>query len=85
MTRRADAHLLQYVVVEIRKYFRVNIALKKSVRVLAKANGVEPWRYLEAVFERLPSASSKQDIEALLPWRIELREHQDDGARVSSS
>lgn len=51
----------------------------------AKANGVEPWRYLDAVFERLPSASSKQDIEALLPWRIELRKHQDDGTRVSSS
>ena len=23
----------------------------------AKANGIEPWRYLEAVFERLPAAN----------------------------
>lgn len=36
----------------------------------AKANGVEPWRYLEAIFTRLPSASSRADYEALLPWRL---------------
>ena len=40
----------------------------------AKANGLEPWRYLEAVFERLPAATSEHDIEALLPWNVELDE-----------
>jgi transposase len=51
----------------------------------AKANGLDPWRYLEAVFEKLPATKSEEDIDALLPWRIELRAVQDDAARVSSS
>jgi len=33
----------------------------------AKANGIEPWRYLETIFARLPEASSRTDFEALLP------------------
>ena len=36
----------------------------------AKANGVEPWRYLEVIFERLPVASTRADYEALMPWRL---------------
>ncbi len=36
----------------------------------AKANGVEPWRYLEAIFTRLPVASTRADYEALMPWCI---------------
>jgi transposase len=40
----------------------------------AKANGVEPWTYLEAVFTVLPRAQNPSDFEALLPWRIELPE-----------
>jgi len=36
----------------------------------AKANGVEPSRYLEAIFTRLPMANSRADYEALLPWRL---------------
>jgi transposase len=51
----------------------------------AKANGLEPWRYLEAVFEKLPTAKSQDDIDALLPWRIELCETQNDAARITSS
>lgn len=38
----------------------------------AKANGLEPWAYLERIFEALPAATTEEDIEALLPWRIEL-------------
>jgi len=34
----------------------------------AKANGVEPSRYLETIFERLPVARSRADYEALMPW-----------------
>ena len=33
----------------------------------AKANGVEPWRYLQTVFARLPEAKSRADYAALLP------------------
>jgi transposase len=40
----------------------------------AKANGIEPWRYLDAVFEKLPAAKSEDDVEALLPWNVELDE-----------
>ena len=36
----------------------------------AKANGVEPSRYLETIFERLPVARSGTDYEALMPWRL---------------
>jgi transposase len=40
----------------------------------AKANGIEPWAYLNHVFEKLPEATSREDIEALLPWRVETKE-----------
>ena len=36
----------------------------------AKANGVEPWRYLETIFSRLPVATSRADYEALLPSHL---------------
>ena len=51
----------------------------------AKANGLEPWRYLETVFERLPAAKSEDDIDALLPWRIEFGDLQNDATRIASS
>ncbi len=38
----------------------------------AKANGLAPWAYLEKIFEELPKAMTEADIEALLPWRVEL-------------
>lgn len=38
----------------------------------AKANGIEPYRYLCALFAALPNASRLEDYEALLPWRIAL-------------
>ncbi len=41
----------------------------------AKANGVEPWAYLERLFTLLPLATDRAAYEALLPWRIELPEH----------
>jgi transposase len=40
----------------------------------AKANGIEPWAYLNHVFERLPEAGGPEDIKALLPWRVEIKE-----------
>lgn len=39
----------------------------------AKANHIEPWAYLELVFTRLPAAHTLEDIEALLPHRLQLR------------
>ncbi|MGG2622850.1 IS66 family transposase [Pseudomonas aeruginosa] len=34
----------------------------------AKANGQEPYAWLRHILERLPTASSVDDYEALLPW-----------------
>ena len=34
----------------------------------AKANGIEPFRYLRALFKQLPRARSADDYAALLPW-----------------
>jgi transposase len=36
----------------------------------AKTNGVEPHAYLSLMLERLPSAKSTEDFEALLPWNL---------------
>jgi len=38
----------------------------------AKANEVEPYGYLVALFKRLPRAQTVDDYEALLPWNIAL-------------
>ena len=38
----------------------------------AKANSIEPYRHLVALFERLPVAQTADDYEALLPWTIAL-------------
>jgi hypothetical protein len=37
----------------------------------AKLNGLEPYRYLLHVFKELPKAQSLDDIEQLLPWRVD--------------
>lgn len=37
----------------------------------AKANKIEPYRYLRHVFTELPKATSLEDIEALLPHRMD--------------
>jgi transposase len=38
----------------------------------AKANGVEPYRYLRHVFSELPKARHLEEIERLLPHRVDL-------------
>ena len=38
----------------------------------AKANGIEPYRYLVVLFKKLPLAQTADDYEALLPWNIGL-------------
>ena len=37
----------------------------------AKANGLEPYAYLRHVFEKLPLAQTKQDLEDLLPYNLD--------------
>jgi transposase len=39
----------------------------------AKANGIEPWAYLELVFTRLPAAQTLEDVAALLPHHLQVR------------
>lgn len=34
----------------------------------ARANGLEPFGYLNRLFEKLPSATTVEAVEALLPW-----------------
>ena len=41
----------------------------------AKANGIEPWAYLLLVFRELPKAETLDEVEALLPHRVESRNH----------
>jgi transposase len=41
-----------------------------SLVMTARANGVEPFEYLSELFERLPSATTVEEIEALLPWNL---------------
>lgn len=40
----------------------------------AKANNIEPYRYLVVLFKKLPLAQTVDDYEALLPWNIALGE-----------
>ena len=37
-----------------------------------KANGVDPYRYLVALFKALPLAKTADDYEQLLPWHLSL-------------
>ena len=39
----------------------------------AKANRLEPWAYLEHVFNQIRRAETLEDLDALLPHRIKLR------------
>jgi hypothetical protein len=41
-----------------------------SLVMTARANGLEPFKYLSFLFEHLPSATTVDAIEALLPWNM---------------
>lgn len=41
-----------------------------SLVMTARANEVEPFAYLNYLFERLPAATTVDEIEALLPWNV---------------
>ena len=46
------------------------IDLRGEVKT-AKANGIEPYAYLRRVFAKLPSATTLENIEALLRDRVD--------------
>jgi len=41
-----------------------------SLVMTARANEVEPYAYLNSLFEHLPAASTVEQVEALLPWNV---------------
>lgn len=41
-----------------------------SLVTTARANDVEPYAYLNHLFERLPAATTVEQVEALLPWNV---------------
>ena len=43
-----------------------------SLLQTCRANGVNTYEYLKALFTALPHATTADDYEALLPWRIKL-------------
>ena len=53
----------------------------------ARANGVEPFAYLEYLFEQLPRATTVEMIEALLPWSVKavLKERQREKHQASQA
>ncbi len=42
-----------------------------SIIETARANGLEPYRYLKHLFENLPEAMTEQDFQALLPFNLD--------------
>ncbi|WP_242513291.1 transposase domain-containing protein [Halochromatium salexigens] len=38
----------------------------------AKANGLEPWAYLNHLFEQLPAAKTPEAVAALLPHTLNM-------------
>ncbi len=48
-------------------------ALIYSIIETAKANGIDPYAYLQELFSRLPLCKSLEDFEQLLPWSISIK------------
>lgn len=44
-----------------------------SIVETAKANNIEPWHYFNHIFKELPNAITVEEIEALLPWNVDLK------------
>jgi transposase len=60
-----------------------------SLGMTARANGLEPFRYLSYLLEQLPSTTTVDAIEALLPWNVkstlEAQRTRQNAARQSAS
>lgn len=46
-----------------------------SVVETAKANGLDPWKYLRFLLGRLPGCADEASVIRLLPWRLPEKEH----------
>ena len=55
-------------------------ALLYSLIETAKANGLEPWAYLNHLFEHLPLAKTPAAVAALLPFNLKLDDVQREGS-----
>ena len=57
-----------------------------SLVMTARANQVEPFAYLNHLFEQLPAASTVEQIESLLPWNLKAAlDKQSNRAQVSAA
>ena len=45
-----------------------------SIIETAKANGLEPYRYLKYIFTKLPLAQSQDDYQKLIPQHLDRKE-----------
>lgn len=45
-------------------------AIMYSLVASAKANGLDPYEYLEYLFSALPNMTSSKDLKSLLPWNV---------------
>ena len=59
-----------YVRETMRQLRALRLVATLSLVMTARANGVEPFEYLSEVFELLPTATTLETIEALLPWNL---------------
>ena len=50
-------------------------AVVYSLVQTAKANGLEPYAWLRRVMRDLPKATTVEDVEALLPWNVDLTQN----------
>ena len=41
-----------------------------SVIESSKANGLEPFKFLTLLFEKLPNVETMEGLERLLPWHV---------------
>ena len=47
-------------------------AILYSLVLTARANGLNPYRYLRALFRQLPNQEEEANLDTLLPWNITL-------------
>lgn len=48
----------------------------------AKANGLEPYAWLQCVLRDLPQAKTVEEVDALLPWNVQLALRNDSVAAI---
>ena len=49
-----------------------NSAVLYSLVLTARANNMNPYRYLAELFTRLPNLRADDDLSSLMPWNIVL-------------